>query len=99
MTKGAFYEELREEFARLPGIGLLGTRIYPLAIGLEKITIVTILTDHCYQFRKNHYHSHHHNSDLTELEDTPASVYTNVNLHFTFVPLIFFVFHPVVSEH
>jgi len=36
---------------------------------------------------------------VAELEDTPASLYSNVNLHFTFVPLIFFVFHPVDSEH
>jgi len=36
---------------------------------------------------------------VAELEEIPASVYLNVNLHFTFVPLTFFVFHPVVSEH
>jgi len=36
---------------------------------------------------------------VAELEETPASLYLKVNLHFTVVPLTFFVFQPVVSEH
>ena len=80
-----------------PGIGLLGARLYPLTGGLQKLTIVTMFTNNHHQyFIKVHHHRYHNH---TELEDTPASLYSNVNLHFTFVPLIFFVFHPVDSEH
>jgi len=36
---------------------------------------------------------------VAELEETPASVYSNVNLHLTVVPLTFLLSQPVVSEH